>query len=273
MNPILCEISAPPSISTDDIGHIAKSCAIDLKLPYPLTIVTRAGKQIHITLSVDLASAISGEGIWKLAATTDTRLIYRPIEKSTQTGLLKYCDCCKSPGRIEFRDALNQEFLQLCAPEDIEIEDWSHLLQDLTNAPISKLHVNPEFPFPKVPRNTQALPFHPDIFGTILSLLCDQKVEIEATLVTPQTVHKQSFPLKASEFGEHTLLVRATNASLELDLESIQELHLSFRADRAPQIYASGPDRIQLICIEPSSNPVDIAALNGLLNELVPELM
>lgn len=68
MNPILCEISAPPSVSTDEIGHIAKSCAIDLKLPYPLTIETRASKKIHITLSVDLASAISGEGIWRLAS-------------------------------------------------------------------------------------------------------------------------------------------------------------------------------------------------------------
>lgn len=273
----LAPSKGPQALRTDCQGRVTLNC--DPILPFKLAserfetlfLQTRHNYARLVSIFQDNPLRWIEDG--KIAATADTRLIYRPNDKSTQTALLKYCDCCKSPGRIEFRDTRAQECLQLCAAQDIEIESWSHLLQDLTNAPQANYQASPEYPFPKVPGNTRPLPFHPDIIGTILSLLSDQKVEIVATLVTSQTVHKQALPLEATEFGEHTLLVRATNASLELDLESIQALHLSFRADRAPQIYASGPDKIQLICIEPSSNPLDIAALNGLLSELVPELM
>ncbi len=68
MNSILCEITSPKHATSEDVGRIAQYCAIDLKFPFPLTVLAKVGKQLRVSLTVDLTSAISSEAIWHLAS-------------------------------------------------------------------------------------------------------------------------------------------------------------------------------------------------------------
>lgn len=68
---IQCEIFAPSSESGDELCCIAKSCAIDLKLAFPLTIdkrFARSNAETRINLAIPLEIALLYEAAWKLAS-------------------------------------------------------------------------------------------------------------------------------------------------------------------------------------------------------------
>ncbi|MBD5781779.1 hypothetical protein IEN85_19920 [Pelagicoccus sp. NFK12] len=65
---IHCTIQSAKRSLARDIGKIAKNCAIDLKLPNPLSIRETVGRSPHVTLTVDIEFALSQHTIWKLAS-------------------------------------------------------------------------------------------------------------------------------------------------------------------------------------------------------------
>lgn len=65
---IRCSIKAAKESLVHELGTIARYCAIDLKLPIPLSIDGSKGRAAHITLSVDLESALLSDAVWKLAS-------------------------------------------------------------------------------------------------------------------------------------------------------------------------------------------------------------
>ncbi|MDQ8184832.1 hypothetical protein QEH53_04540 [Pelagicoccus sp. SDUM812002] len=65
---IHCTIRAARESLIREIGKIAQYCAIDLKMKTPLSIKADMGEATHITLSVDVESALSQQVIWRLAS-------------------------------------------------------------------------------------------------------------------------------------------------------------------------------------------------------------
>ncbi len=267
----------PVSFRTDTEGRIALSCD-------PVWLINKATKhfdRLYLQTKHSHARIVSTfsnqEAIWleqgQLAATQDTRLIYRPSKSSRRLARVRYCDCCGSPGRIEFRDQHNREFLQLCAPNSIAPAEWADFIQSADQAPAGTHIPQAEPLFPKIPGNTRKLPFHPTLLSSILSHLADQNVSIEATLATEETFNKRRLILEMVDFEDDVLFVRDNYTSFALELPAIHALHLAFRADSAPQLYAAGSGNSQLFLIEPSDSGYDTTTFRDLLDNLIPELM
>lgn len=71
MQSILCRIHAPSSQSGVELARIAKHCALELKLVFPLQFDRRFARSLsdtEITFSFPIEIAVVCETVWKLAS-------------------------------------------------------------------------------------------------------------------------------------------------------------------------------------------------------------
>ncbi|MDQ8181205.1 hypothetical protein [Pelagicoccus sp. SDUM812005] len=211
--------------------------------------------------------------IGSFAYSPDHRFILHPAATSQLLSRVQHCDCCGSPGRVELRNEHGQERLQLCAPNQIPAYQWGRYVQALSQTKMPVPATGTPRPFPRIPGNTTELPFHPFLLATLLSLLSDQGRSVEVTLVNEVSSNRRPLKPDIVEVEDTLLTCSSPLSSLQLDLAAVEKLSLALTAKGAPQLYASGPDRSQLLLLEAADTPEDRRALTDILHDHIPELI
>lgn len=207
-----------------------------------------------------------------LASADSQGLILRPNASTQIWARIQNCHCCGSPGRIEFRNQFNYEFLQLCAPRECPASDWARYLIQLEAHQSSHSYPPATSELSKVPQHAKALPFHPSMLATIISLAAEEGATLVATIVTEEQIHRRDLSIDSIESDEETLELFSESASAQLHLTAVRQLYLSNRLDGEPVIHALSQENRLLLSIEPSFDPLSCEAFTYILQDLVPEL-
>lgn len=107
-----------------DVGRLFQAVA---KLPE---------SYIHVEHSyASLASRLPGEGVFRAlqSAQDSSELVvdFSQMDFRSAWASLEICDCCGSPGRINFFDSAANRFLKIGAPAHVEPAAWAEVLSDI----------------------------------------------------------------------------------------------------------------------------------------------
>lgn len=161
------------------------------------------------------------------------------------------CDCCGSPGRIEFLNTRGAEFLQLCASGMHSPARWAACLDEIAAPHALASIADPTASgFVVLPESIPLLAARGESLPALFSALCEAALPLRLLLRTPEAAHLRTLVPEQVAIG-HTLLgVVGDGTTLELALPSVHALAL------APDdsLHVVGPDRALLL---------SLAAANG----------
>ncbi|MDQ8202585.1 hypothetical protein [Pelagicoccus sp. SDUM812003] len=203
------------------------------------------------------------------AGSGDNRLLIRPDSHASLAGRVQTCDCCSSPGRIEFRNPHGQEFLQICAPQTVPPSEWAHYIKTLIESPEEDEAVHLALDqFPAVPDTATLLSLHPYSLATFLQLLAENDAAIEVTLANCESTHRRRIQIETIELSDDAIGVYSELASFQLGLRAARSLHCDARSAKRPILYIAGPDDAQLLAIEPATDHYSEAVFSQTLGKL-----
>lgn len=156
------------------------------------------------------------------------------------------CDCCGSPGRIEFLNTHGAEFLQVCASDAHSPACWAACLDEISA---------PHWPTPIASRIASGFVILPDALPLLATsgeslpalffALCEENLPVRLLLRTPEAAHLRPLVPAQVAVGDTLLGVAGDGTTLELALPSVHALALA--ADDS--LHVVGPDRTLLLSL------------------------
>ncbi|WP_221030730.1 hypothetical protein [Actomonas aquatica] len=161
----------------------------------------------------------------------DCRLRFHYHNWSNVWAQLSPCDCCGSPGRIDFINTHGAEFMQVCAAPDAPAIAWALLLGTLAERTPAELPELPAAPFssyelPRLPRRAWALEASPAAISEFLQQLGADPQPVTVCLHTGDVFHHRVFVPAAVSCDPHLLQAGDRRTTVQLAHHNALHPHL-----------------------------------------------
>ncbi|WP_438480018.1 hypothetical protein [Oleiharenicola lentus] len=176
-------------------------------------------------------------------------------------GRLCECQCCGTPGRVEFHNAHGLDFLQLCALPDCAPSAWADYLLDVfarTPEPAAtELIQTPVFPVAPLNCLTIDEGDPGELLPEFITALNDAEIPFSAILQTPELTHvREIHPHRVLLHGP-ILTVQALHTTLQIGLPAVRRLALGGSAIHGNELHLLGGDNTLLLTLAASLHPTD----------------
>ncbi len=198
----------------------------------------------------------------EVASDREQRLFLNPNKGHSTYARIARCDCCKSPGRIEFRNRFGMEVMQICSPPEIEAIEWARAIVDCARYPAD--YRNDRDSYPVIPGDAESTRLRP----TVLELLFDEaskcQTGLEITLATTGIVHREIVYPEYTESTDRMLVVHGGMSTLQFGMVAARGIFVSNNRE-APRLYVAGPDNAQLLAINPIANAASLGVFRSVV--------
>ncbi len=208
------------------------------------------------------------EGV--LAADKEGELLLYPKAQYSVSGRVAHCECCGSPGSIDFTNEHGLDMMQICCPADVKAIQWGKFIAKCSST-------SPKFPpvkrkerIPIIPGNAQPLDTEASAVTTLLDWIVKNEASFIATLVSTGVIHRQEIKPIYVDWNENVLHATDREVTLQLGLAAVRSIFVSNIHD-SPRFFIAGPDNVQLLAIEPPEKEEDREAYIEVVSPFLPD--
>ena len=169
-------------------------------------------------------------------------------------GYVGHCNCCGSPGRIDFCNEYGLDMMQICCPANIEAIKWGRLIAQCSSAQPRTPTLARTERIPIIPGNAKRLEVEPRAVTTLIDWIANNEASFIATLISTGIIQRREIKPVYVDWNEHLLRTTDKEVTLQLGLPAVRSIFIVDHLD-APRFFIAGPDNVQLLAIEPPENP------------------
>lgn len=186
----------------------------------------------------------------------DGALRLHPASWLSAWARIEHCDCCGSPGRVEFLNHLGDEFLQICAVPRISAHAWADAVAEMvadgstaTEAPT----VQPMLAFPQACAHAKWLPPELEVLSWLLQAVGKESIELSVTLQTAEACHTSTLCPHRVSIEQGVLTFGAGSKCVQLGLPAVRAFAVDISEPGWP-LSVVGPDGVRLLRITASAS-------------------
>ncbi|WP_442888246.1 hypothetical protein [Congregicoccus parvus] len=179
------------------------------------------------------------------------------------------CDCCASPGRVSFHNAMGIEFMQMCASPDCSVERWSDFVAAAArSASEDRSERRTPLPLvPFVPESARRLSATAELLVPLCNALASERVAVRVTVRTAEVAHTRQIVPHVRSVRQGLLSLADGPVASQLALRSVRALRVEDRPS-GPRLLIEGEDGMLLFTIAGASDPVGAVVWRVALQEV-----
>lgn len=191
-----------------------------------------------------------------LAIDRDRRIQICPNKRHRVAALISRCNCCNSPGRIEFRNEYNLEVMQVCCDANTPAINFGKAVAKCASEPTEPPYLERENRIPLVPKEARWITSGSTFFSTFLNLLSTRSIEFIVTLKTTGIVHSERLSANSIEWDDEIMTVMDSNKTLQIGLSGVRGVFVHC-SHNALELYLAGSDNAELLAIKATNTTIN----------------